>query len=100
MELAGSCKRQIRGTTTRSSARAGCGIQLAARSIGGVQMKRSKVVFEEGSVEATARLRQQDEQFCQVMRQAIEWGRESAPTGISKVPGTQRPIVNYTRPDS
>jgi hypothetical protein len=61
--------------------------------------KQRKVVFEEGSVEAMARLRQQDDQFCQLLRAAIEGGRESCPTRVSTEPGTQRPVLNYARPD-
>ena len=66
---------------------------------GEAQMKQTKVVFEESSVEAVARLRQQHDQFCPLLRAAIEEGRESCPTSVSTVPGTQRPILNYTRPD-
>jgi hypothetical protein len=61
--------------------------------------KRNKAVFDEGSAEAVARLREQDEQFCRMLRAAIERGTEFCPTGISTAPCTQRPILNYTRPD-
>jgi hypothetical protein len=61
--------------------------------------KKTKVVFEEGSVEAMIRLRQQDDQFCQMLRAAIEEGRECCSTGVNTEPGTQRPVLNYARPD-
>ena len=57
-------------------------------------MKRSKVIFEEGGVEATARLRKQDDEFCRRRRIAIERGSEFCPTTVSKEPGTNRPILN------
>jgi hypothetical protein len=50
---------------------------------------------------ATARLRAQDEEFCRVMRIAIETGRECCPIGVSTEPGTQNPIfIKNKSPDS
>ena len=63
-------------------------------------LKRNKAVFDEGGLEALVRLREQDDKFCQVLRTAIENGNENCPTGINRTPCTQRPILNYTRPDS
>jgi len=61
--------------------------------------KWSKTISEEGSVDAMARLREQDDKFCQTLRAAIERGRELCPTAVSTAPGTQRPILGYTRPE-
>jgi hypothetical protein len=63
-------------------------------------LKRNKAIFEEGGVEATARLREQDDEFCQRLRLAIETGREFCPTTVSTEPCTSRPILNYMRPVS
>jgi hypothetical protein len=51
-------------------------------------MKQRRVVFDEGTVEAMARLQQQDDQFCRLMRAAIERGDESCSTGVSTTPST------------
>jgi hypothetical protein len=59
--------------------------------------KRNPVVFEEGSVEAIARLQRQDAEFCRQLRIAIETGREFCPTSVFTEPCTSRPIVNYMR---
>jgi hypothetical protein len=61
--------------------------------------RNSKAAFDEGGAEALARLREQDDRFCQVLRAAIQNGSENCPTGVSTTPCTQRPILNYTRPD-
>jgi hypothetical protein len=61
--------------------------------------KQNQVVFEEGSVEAIARLQKQDEEFCRRLRIAIETGRECCPTTVFTEPCTSRPILNYMRPD-
>jgi hypothetical protein len=66
---------------------------------GAIMSKRNRTVFDEGNLEAMVRLREQDEKFCQALRAAIQRGRESRPTGVSTEPCTQRPILNYTRPD-
>jgi hypothetical protein len=61
--------------------------------------KRGQVVFEEGSVEAMARLQKQNEEFCRRLRIAIETGREFCPTSVFTEPCTRRPVLNYMRPD-
>ena len=48
--------------------------------------KRGQVVFEEGSVEAMARLQKQNEEFCRRLRIAIETGREFCPTSVFTEP--------------
>jgi hypothetical protein len=58
-----------------------------------------KKVSEESSVDAMMRLREQNDKFCETLRAAIETGREFCPTVVSTVPGTQRPIFGYTRPE-
>jgi len=62
-------------------------------------LKWDDVVFEEGNLEATVRLRKQDDDFCKMLRRAIETGRESCPIGLVTEPSTKRPILNYVRPD-
>ena len=61
--------------------------------------KRNQVIFEEGGVEAMARLQRQDEEFCRRLRIAIETGREFCPTRVYTEPCTSRPVLNYMRPD-
>ena len=61
--------------------------------------KWNKTVFEEGSIDAMAHLQEQDDKFCQALRAAIDRGREFCPTIVSTAPGTQRPILGYTRSD-
>jgi hypothetical protein len=46
---------------------------------------------------ALARLRAQDEEFCRVLRIAIETGREFCSIGVSTEPGTQNPIFIKNR---
>ena len=58
----------------------------------------NRTTFDEGSVEAIARLREQDDEFCRRLRTAIEMGNEFCPTGVSTKPCTSRPILNYARP--
>jgi hypothetical protein len=62
-------------------------------------LKRNRVIFEEGGVEATYRLRELDDEFCRRLRAAIEKGIEFCPTTVSTEPCTKRPVLNYTRPD-
>jgi hypothetical protein len=62
-------------------------------------MNKQNGSFEEGKLEATARLRNQNDEFCQRLRIAIEMGMEFCPTTVSTEPCTKRPISNYTRPD-
>ncbi len=67
-------------------------------NVGGATMlKRKRVTFEEGTVEATYRLRELDEEFCRRLRAAIEKGSEFCPTTVSTEPCTRRPVWNYTR---
>jgi hypothetical protein len=94
-ERAGELKPDFRDVTTRSGASPG----LEVRNRGTLMRKWSKTISEEGSVDAMARLREQDDKFCQTLRAAIERGREFCPTVVSTVPGTQRPILGYTRPE-
>jgi hypothetical protein len=60
---------------------------------------RNRIIFEEGSVEAVASLREQDDEFSRRLRIAIEMGSEFCPTNVSTKPCTRRPILNYARPD-
>ena len=57
--------------------------------------------YDSAEALAVARLRAQDEDFCRILRLAIESGRESCPIGVSTEPGTQNPrVVNYKSPES
>jgi hypothetical protein len=56
-------------------------------------------LFDENTLRAVANLKRQDDEFCRIMRLAIELGRESCPIGVSTQPGTQNPRVNYQQPD-
>jgi hypothetical protein len=60
---------------------------------------RKRIVFEEGNLEAKARLREQDDEFWRRLRAAVGEGSEFCPTIVSTEPCTSRPIFNYTRPD-
>jgi hypothetical protein len=54
-----------------------------------------------GDDDAILRSRKQDEEFCRILRLAIERGRESCPIGVSTEPGTKKPMVTrHTAPDS
>jgi hypothetical protein len=59
----------------------------------------NKNAIEEGGLEAVARLREQDGEFCRRLRAAVERGYEYCPTSVSTAPCTKRPILNYTRPE-
>jgi hypothetical protein len=61
--------------------------------------KPTKIVSDESSVDANSHLRAQDDEFCRTLRAAIEMGTEFCPTTVCTEPGTQRPVLNYTRPD-
>ena len=39
--------------------------------------------------------RKQDDEFCKMLRAAIEKGAESCPIGVSTEPGTTKPVVGY-----
>jgi hypothetical protein len=49
-----------------------------------------QIIFEEGSVEAIASLREQDDEFCRRLQIAIEMGSEFCPTTVSTKPCTSR----------
>jgi hypothetical protein len=86
----------------RSSASAGTNLRVTAsptRFFGGTMTKRNRAFFEEGTLEAVARLRNQDDEFCRRLRIAVEMGMESCPITVSTEPCTKRPISNYTRPN-
>src|SRR5262249_2148202 len=67
--------------------------------LGGTMTKRNRAFFEEGTLEAMARLREQDDGFCQKLPIAVEMGMESCPTTVSTEPCTKRPTSNSTRPN-
>jgi hypothetical protein len=46
---------------------------------------------------AIARMRAQDDEFCEALRAAIEAGKECCPIGVSTEPGTKRPLLKYQR---
>ena len=48
---------------------------------------------------AEARIRAQDDEFCEALRAAIEAGKEICPIGVITEPGTKRPLLNYQRPE-
>jgi hypothetical protein len=62
-------------------------------------LRWNEVIFEGDGLEAAARLREQDDEFCRRLRIAVETGREFCPTTVSTEPCTKRPILNYVRPD-
>jgi hypothetical protein len=62
-------------------------------------LKWNDVVFDEGNLEDTARIRKQDDEFCEMLRRVIQTGRESCPLGVVTEPSTKRPFLNYVRPD-
>jgi hypothetical protein len=55
--------------------------------------------IDESTSRAIANHKRQDEEFCRILRLAIERRRESCPIGVSTQPGTENPRVNYQRPD-
>jgi hypothetical protein len=74
-------------------------VRSSATHIGGSVMLRYRTAFDEAD-EAMLDARKQDDEFCRLMRAAIERGQESCPIGVSREPGTKKPIINYQRPDS
>ena len=63
-------------------------------------LKWNGMAFD-GTDEAILRVREQDEQFCRILRAAIEQGQEFCPIGLSTEPGTKKPMVmKYKPPDS
>src|SRR5262249_34533927 len=85
----------------RSYASAGTNLRVTASPtrffLGDTMTKRNRAFFEEGTLEAVALLRDQDDAFCQRLRRAVEIGVESWPTIVSTEPCTKRRISNYTR---
>jgi hypothetical protein len=81
----------LRGLTAGSSASGELWREFCRTYRWGAQMKQRRVVFDERTAEAMARLQQQHDQFCRLMRAAIDRGDESCPTGVSTTPSTQRP---------
>jgi len=66
---------------------------------GGVAMSKPTNIADESSGDANGHLRAQDDEFCRRLRAAIEMGTEFCPTTLCTEPATQRPVLNYTRPD-
>ena len=62
-------------------------------------MSKPTNIADESSGDANSHLRAQDDEFCRRLRAAIEMGTEFCPTTLCTEPGTQRPVLNYTRPD-
>ena len=63
-------------------------------------LKWNELVLDKGNEEAMARLlREQNDDFCQALRRAVEAGREVCPIGVITEPSTKRPILNYIRRD-
>src|SRR4029453_13767951 len=63
----------------RSSASAGTNLRVTAsptRFFGGTMTKRNRAFFEEGTLEAVARLRNPDDELCPKLRIAVEMGME------------------------
>lgn len=60
---------------------------------------RRRILLSDTDEEAYTRdiLIEMDNRFCEAMRSAIDNGLESAPLGISTVPGTKFPILIATR---
>jgi hypothetical protein len=54
---------------------------------------------EDDLLYAILRIRAQDDDFCAMLRAAIEAGKESCPIGVITEPGTKSPIWNYRRPE-
>ena len=54
--------------------------------------------FDESELRSIANRRMQDDEFCKILRIAIETGRESCPIGVSTQPGTENPrFVKHKR---
>jgi hypothetical protein len=58
--------------------------------------KRNGMALD-GADEATLRV-QQDEEFCRILRAAVEQGQEFCPIGVSTEPGTKKPTVMAHKP--
>jgi len=54
-----------------------------------------------GADEEILQRREQDAEFCRILRAAVERGHESCPIGVSTEPGTKKPMVmKHMPPDS
>ena len=62
----------------------------------GVMLKRNGMALD-GADEAALWVRQ-DEEFCRILRAAIEQGRETCPIGVSTELGTKKPTVMAHKP--
>jgi len=62
----------------------------------GVMFKRNGMALD-GADEATLRV-QQDEEFCRILRAAVEQGQEFCPIGVSTETGTPKPTVTAHQP--
>ena len=62
----------------------------------GVMFKRNGMALD-GADEAALRVRQ-DEEFCRILRTAVEQGHEFCPIGVSTEPGTKKPMVMAHKP--
>jgi len=61
----------------------------AMQMLGGKMAKSSE---ERAAADRDRSFRKQDAQFCARLQAAIERGRESCPVGVSREPGTKRPV--------
>ena len=74
---------------------------MTTRSSGESVMLKWNGMALDGVDEAILRVQEQDEEFCRVLRAAIEQGQEFCPIGVSTEPGTKKPMVTrHTAPDS
>jgi hypothetical protein len=56
-----------------------------------VMLRWNSAIREEE--EAMLSAREHDDEFCKMLRAAIEEGAESCPIGVSTEPGTKKPII-------
>src|SRR4051794_281569 len=52
----------------------------------------SERVFDKDQLETLISFREQDDEFCRMLRAAIEQGAETYPIGVSREPGTKSPV--------
>jgi hypothetical protein len=75
-------------------------VRMTARSTGEVVMLKRNGMALDGADEAILRVRQ-DEEFCRILRSAIEQGHEFCSIGVNTEPGTKKPMVmKHKPPDS
>jgi hypothetical protein len=55
--------------------------------------------FELHNEDRVERNRRQDEDFRRARLAPVHAGKESCPVGVSTIPGTQKPMLNYQRPE-